>query len=497
MNRILKKAVSFISAVAMSASVFMTMPVTASAATSSLKTSQTVSNNYDVCIAMDSGVFFMSGTKNGNDDSFGISSKTSMVMLTSGGKKLTIKNTAGYDKVYASITPGYSYGSSSGDFVALGKDGKRAVLLTNGKYLENGKLFDSVTGTGGCIAATTGKTTYYYTSAGKTLAKSSSDYKYNYDEASGTLLLSKTASYGYKVSVVKGGKTLATLKSKYLPAFETIGTTTYISTYSTSAKSSSSNAPVVDTGENNIYYTLKGKKASSLNVNTPGNLSLSYDYNRDNDNWEITVTDKNGKEVLSCTAKNSPSCWTINGNLILSCGRLYIIDDKTGEIKTKTADKGFSYIDGYSETGSSYIIQTVDKDYNYGVVLCNSKGKVIADGYSQIVPVDTPDGNYYTYTKTSAFLVCKNGKWGLINSSGKTILKPTYASRYYGGGAYTSKLSILSSSSGKDTIIDNKTGTKLKTVDDAECIIRISDKLSYVITANKAKTKYGCMVVKG
>ena len=500
MNRILKKAVSFISAVAMSASVLMTMPVTASAASSSVKATQTVANNYEYCVTMDSGVFFASGVKK-ESDSFKATSKSSIVMLTSAGKKVSVKNTIGFDKVYANVTTSTNQTWNRTDFLTLGKGKKYAALLTTGKYLAGGKLFDEITDGGmyskGYIVATSGKTKYYYSLDGKQLGKSSADADSEYDKETNTLLIKDPSTVNgktqYSCSIVNNGKTVKTFKTDSNAYFTTEGSTAYIRAYPLDKKSG-------------VYYTVKGKETEvkkSSSSSYDENLSVSYQFNDDRTKKTVTVTDKKGKTVLSYTNKSTrdPSYITVNGKLVIADGRLYILDDKTGKVKVKTADKGLTNIFYSSETGSSFIVYSiVDKsDFNFDYVysLYSSAGKLLIGDCDYISPItDVYAGYYfYTYSKTSSFIVTKNGKTGIIDSKGKTVVKPS--SSYTSGYALSDNISVMRLSNGKNALIDNKTGKKLKTVDYIGVSNPLSDKVRYVVTADKTGKKYGCMVVKG
>ncbi len=74
---------------------------------------------------------------------------------------------------------------------------------------------------------------------------------------------------------------------------------------------------------------------------------------------------------------------------------------------------------------------TYDVDYGnneYKTKVINSKGKEIIKGYNKVEAIANYDKNKNIWYEKNVFRVEKDGKYGLINYSGKKLLDPTYNS---------------------------------------------------------------------
>ena len=163
MNRVLKKAVSFLTAVVVGASAFAATVVPASADSAKLTAKQAVANSYDTVTIFDNGAFF--------------SSKSKCVLVDNTGKKISVKNTIGFNKIYAPVTQADPAPSTEKinvvgwPYVLVGKGDNVAAILQNGKFLADGKLFNHIEECGDNIAAVSGNTTYIYSVKGKKIAE--------------------------------------------------------------------------------------------------------------------------------------------------------------------------------------------------------------------------------------------------------------------------------------------------------------------------------------
>ncbi|MBP1544631.1 MAG: hypothetical protein J6A16_11100, partial [Oscillospiraceae bacterium] len=321
MNRVLKKAVSFFTAMAVSTSMLAAASISASAA-SAVSAKQTLKNSYELALSFDSGAFFATDIKSETMEyttAWGDTRTSDIIlpedgakfyMITSKGKKVQVKNTIGFDKVYSLNTgggpemifadwdfKGAAYDTNDGNAVVVGKGDKYAVILSTGKFLANGKLFDTIVVGNEYISATAGKYTYFYdVSSGKQLAKiKSTDIGIcaDYDKSSKTFLTYKGTtvenSWGYDYHLVKGGKIKKSFKSDK-----------YSSVYL--VKSGSKNvvcAATNDWPKQYEYYTMAGKKTTIKDNDKEINLTPKCEFDWETRTGRFTVTDSKGKEILA------------------------------------------------------------------------------------------------------------------------------------------------------------------------------------------------------
>lgn len=318
MNRVLKKAISFVSAVVMSVSAMTAAAVSAQAA-SELSIKQTISNKYEVVLKSSQSALFISDLDE-TDFKFSVPADASMVMINNEGKKVKIKNTTGYDKVYTIGTMYMPYAVTGGangggrGIVLLEKDSKFKALLQNGSFLGKGKLYDRVSCASDGITAVSGKTTYYYGFDGKLIGKlkiSTPIFVDGYDKSSKTYVAHEVVDdFDTPVDyyLIKGNKKIKTFKdcNPYCCGMRVIDGKSYlyIGGYDDEWNYSEE------------YYTMKGKKAPNVTyeqVYTPWETP----------EYPVTITNDwdNGKLILTNTAtgKKIKSYNTNRSMLYLSC----------------------------------------------------------------------------------------------------------------------------------------------------------------------------------
>lgn len=285
MNRVLKKAVSFFSAVVVSVSALAAGTVSAQAA-SSVKLKQAISNNYEAVVSLENSALFISDVDS-NGGAFTIPKSAKMVMMNNEGKTVKLKNTTGFDKIYTIGTMYQPYvvgqnfeWSVMGNLIILNSGNKYTALLENGKFLEKGKLFDRIS-YNTYITAASGKTNYVYDTNGKLIGK----FKVNpsvtcvgYDKSSKTFVAYQAEDYSYHYYLIKGNKIIKTFKNCYPSSMGmvTVNKKNYLHIRN-------------DDGE--FYYSMKGKKA---------NVTYTYDYSSSAPDCAVTLTDDydNHKLVL-------------------------------------------------------------------------------------------------------------------------------------------------------------------------------------------------------
>lgn len=510
MNRVLKKAVSFLTAVVVSASAFAAAVVPASATSAKTAAKQTLDNSYDMVTVFNNGAFF--------------SSKSKYVLVDNAGKKVTVKNTVGFDKIYLPVTMADPAPATEGfnvtnwSYVLVGKGGKFAAILQNGKYLANGKFFDSIDQCGDNITAVIGNTTYIYSAKGKKLAEIKGG-KYGelfeFDAASKVSIFKKVDSYddwGYADQFTitllnKSGKVLSQ-ESKIRSAYVyTVGKGKYIRFYTIT--------------DDRIIYDMKGNKLTekqeadldnndqSDNQEEPVNHNLTANsfWNDELNCYTMNVCDPSGNIVYTAVSDNSINegsgyMW-LNDKLIIAAGNYAVIDDAAGKVEHKGDFSdlyGVSYISSDKKT---LIVWNTKWDYT----LMTIGGKKLSKTYDAISPITIGDSFDYilsdgsassisSYIAKDGFLFTDNGKYGIIDSNGKVIAKAKYDNIKFGNNG-----AALAESSGKYSIINTKGKVIAKSLNIVPKSTWFSKKLSgsnadVYITQNKAGTKFGCYVVK-
>ena len=197
----------------------------------------------------------------------------------------------------------------------------------------------------------------------------------------------------------------------------------------------------------------------------------------------LTPSDKKTKEVSSLTTYISvyeDNKWGVidnKGNIVLDIDNeeMVIVPDKN----------------------KSIFICTYDIDYDnetYKTKVINEKGEEIFTEYKNIEPIENTDGNNIWYEKN--VLKYKNDdKFGLINFSGKELLKPEYDNIYALEGIENS---IIIEKSGRKGLVNASTGevviepkyTEINTVADTYekgYIVKNEDNKYGIIAGDKSK----------
>lgn len=209
MNRPLKKAIGFLTALTYSAALFCAASMTAAAEdvhgdNRGGSTADDTWNNYTTSKALDSvnsaaifgnqfSVYFEAADLSGG--SFSFNPETTITMVTEDGTTTRIRNVDNIDTIYSVasgsvITPlamsntsvseihtvltgadetssgGYLYNTNLPFLYYSRTDGGFSVILPNGTLLEDGKAFDEVV-YGGCVNARIGDTWYFYSLDGE------------------------------------------------------------------------------------------------------------------------------------------------------------------------------------------------------------------------------------------------------------------------------------------------------------------------------------------
>lgn len=449
-----------------------------------------VKNNYDAVLGFSNGAFFIKNLD--------FSSKSKYVMVNSKGKAVNVKNTIGFDKVYTintrgmveSSNPNYMSGYNNACCVVVGKGKKYAAILSSGKYLENGKLFDSIPAVTGFITAISGKKTFIYDESGKkllTINSNSVGYCIDFDYSSNNALMSCSGS----VLHINGkGKTVSTFDEQMSGFFTKMYGEKCIRCF----------WPLSGTK----YFSLNGKEISGGKDSfTLSGTSLSGSIKRSRKNFmTLTIKDKKGKTIYTSNnpngresdAENIDSYVAVNnGKLIISYGYFAVIDIKTGKKDFEIKDGDFGGIKGICTDNSSFLAQR-----RSGIFLVDKKGKIISvhNKYGDvfevrdIIPVEKSDNNIYELG-TSFIIYSANYRQGLIDSKGMIIAFPnndninSYASFEFNGK--------------KCTVSDLTTGKKLMSnisrAFDNYYYVNMTTSASYILTKSDSG-KYGCIVVK-
>lgn len=518
MNRVLKKAVSFLTAVVVGASAFAATVVPASAASAKLTAKQAVANSYDTVTIFDNGAFF--------------SSKSKCVLVDNTGKKISVKNTIGFNKIYAPVTQADPAPSTEKinvvgwPYVLVGKGDKVAAILQNGKFLADGKLFNHIEECGDNIAAVSGNTTYIYSVKGKKIAEIKGG-KYGeiseFDPASKVSVFEKVDSYddwGYvdKATITildKSGKVLAKESNVRWTSMYTVGKDKYLQV------NSSPNDYMIK-----IYYDMKGNKLTdeqaeqimdlyyessdnsgeSDNQAEPVNHNLTVESTwKDYNCYTLNVSDSDGTIVYTSESERPAHEGTgymwLNGKLIIAAGNYAVIDDATGKVEHKGNFNDLDGIEYISSDQKTLIVQ----DTNWNSTLLTIGGKKLSKtnvspitygDYFDYVLADGSISSIKSYVAKDGFIFTDNGKKGIMGSNGKVIVKAKYGDIRFGDNGVA-----LAESSGKYSIINTKGKVLAKNLYIVPRAIWLSDNLSsdkadVYITQNKAGTKFGCFVVK-
>lgn len=514
MNRVLKKAASFLTAVVVSASAFAATVVPASAASAKTTAKQTVANSYDMVTVFENGAFF--------------SSKSKYVLVDNTGKKVSVKNTIGFDKIYTPATMSEPAVVSKGlnithwPYVLVSKGKKFAAILSSGKYLANGKLFNSIDECGEYIAAASGNTTYVYNAKGKKLATIKGG-KYgvltDYEPDSKVSIFTKAESYDDWGFADKSTVTILDKNSKILIQEENVSwASIYTGDNDKYIMVSTINDDYII---ESTYYNMKGAKltdeqAEALIDNgqydiqsepAKHNLTANSFWNDELNCYTLNVCDPKGSIIYTAVGNNFLSeptdyMWT-NGKLIIAAGDYVVIDDATGKVEYQG---GYDDINGIMFTSTDKKTILV-QNYDFDSILLSIDGKELYKTNGYISPNAFDNDEIYTgvngetsytrnYIAKDGFIFTKNEKYGILDSNGKEAVKAKYDSIELGNNG-----TILAGNSGKYSIFSSKGKTLAKNLNIVPMTLWFSQYLSSAnadvyITQNKAGTKFGCYVVK-
>ncbi|MCM1060269.1 MAG: hypothetical protein NC452_08235 [Eubacterium sp.] len=538
MNRFFKKAISFVTALGVSATLCANVSIAAS--TTSLSMTTVYSNKYPIAVGMsDSTLFITKGStkktivKTELDEKersyLSIPSDAKITMVTSSGNKVKVANTVGFDRMF-DICSGYYYNTipvedmyyeSRGPVIAVGNGEKYNVLLENGKFLNEKTMYDSVSYSGGLIAATTGKSTTFFTTTG-TKVLTLENNKYGsvvcYSNVAKQIIFGKSnAKDNWKADYTvtdRSGNVIKTFKGlSWYDEFSYI-------------KGKDEKTYLFRDGSNiyngvNEYYDLTGKKVKESTV--VGTYALVTNAN---DKGKFTVKNRNGSVLLSIDCKISSAYAAASGDYlyVATWDGLYVYNRVKGELIDKDLEHSYqSYLGSVEVTdgGKSAILglgKRVENDWgrymeSEGHVVYTLSTKKLSEKYDYITPLysDSPSSN------NIAYLTKQNEKYGLLNSGGNVTLKPKYSSFYY----VDANVALMDNGKNSKVIISPQTGkkipstkdkTKAATVIPAECIIHKNDSHYYdyaprsiqslgkkyyrIITSDSKGKKFGLVILK-
>lgn len=556
MNRVLKKAISFVTAFGVSAAICANTAIAAS--TTTLSMTKVYSNKFPVAVGMsDSTLFISKGSvkktavktesveenedyvdvvaparipeKSHGESYLYIPSDAKLTMVTSSGNKVNVKNTIGFDRIFDICSSYYyntipiedKYYESRGPIIAVGDGKKYNVLLENGKFLSEKTMYDSVSYSGGLIAAATGNNTTFFTTTG-TKVLTLKNNKYGsvvcYSSSAKQIIFGKSnAKEDWKVDYTvtdRSGNVIKTFKG--LSSYDEFS---YIKgkdgkTYLFRDASNTYNGV-------NGYYDLTGKKVNESVV--VGTYAL---VTNNNDNGKFTVKNKKGSLLLSIDCKVSSAYAAASGDYlyVATWGGLYVYNRTKGELVDKDLEHSYqSYLGSVEVTdgGKSAVLELGKKVKSEWGTYMASEGHVVytlstkklSEKYDYITTLysDSPSSSKIAYLTKS------NNKYGFLNSTGNETIKPKYDSFYYADA------NVALPDNGKDSkiIIDPQTGKKIPSTKDktkaaavipAECIIHKNDSIYYeyaprsiqslgkkyyrVITSDSKGKKFGLVILK-
>ena len=539
MNRVLKKAISFITALGVSAALCANLATAAS--TTTLSMTKVYSNKYPIAVGMsDSTLFITKGStkkttvKTEFDEEersyIYIPSDAKLTMVTSSGNKVKVANTVGFDRMF-DICSAYYYNTipvedmyyeSRGPVIAVGDGEKYNVLLENGKFLNEKTMYDSVSYSGGLIAATTGNNTEFFTTTGTkvlTLKNNKFGSVVCYSSSAKQIIFGKSNAKenwkaDYTVTDCNGNVIKALKGLSWYDEFSYI-------------KGKDGKTYIFRDGSNiyngvNEYYDLTGKKVKESTV--VGTYTLVTNYN-DKSNL-FTVKNSNGSVLLSIDCKISSAYAAASGDYlyVATWDGLYVYNRAKGELVDKDLEHSYQSYPGsieVTDSGKSAILtlgkKTKDDWGTYmasdGQVVYTLSTKKLSEKYDYITALysDSPSSSKIAY------LTKKNSKYGLLNSGGNVTLNPQYSSFYYADA------NVALPDNGKDSkvIIDPQTGKKIPSTKDktkaaavipAECIVHKNDSHYYeyaprsvqslgkkyyrIITSDSKGKKFGLVILK-
>lgn len=483
MNRIIKKALSFMTAAAITVTCCAASISAASGSAKATMTAiQVLDNKYALAVGLDNGAFYASAySEEDSDDGWSkkivLDQKAELVRVNSSGKVVKVPNTIGFDGVY-DISSSYIYRVNNpfteayGKVLGLSKNGKTAVLLENGTLLNDGKLYDSASSRADLISVVSGTTNEIYTMAGKKLCsvKTSFGSLAGYNSANNILFFvkldEKKYCYTFTPYNVKTGKSIS---------IELGGSDSYINIIKGVDKKTLYLKAYNSTTYETTYYTTSFKKADANKAEVQDKLQERYK------SGKILLVDSSGKTIESFDAEEGKGecyspCLRFSGNYIhVLKNKTYTVYNRktgktvftqknvSGDIDNVCDDKAllrggeypdykYTYftgsklisIDGYTNVtmpwggNGSLIVSKEDTssnddyDYNpfkYGVIGIDGTLKIKCQ-YDSI-----------NYTK-NAYIVRKENKetysstYGVVSSDGKTIVKMSYKDIQFAGDKF-------------------------------------------------------------
>lgn len=557
MNRIIRKALSFITAAAIGSSLFVINGVSAAAA-SAPSVTQAVKDVNELAIGFREGAFFVSNLVENNVEvtdqwgytrtttTYSAAKKATITVVDGNGKATKVKNTLGFDKIYTTNTFGNLKAVENKLFeigencVVLGVKDKYAVLFNTGKFLENGKTFDNVTVLEGTIMTVSGKTTTVYSIEGKKILSTTEKNLGNcidFDSKGKTALFANyvSPSESGKKSTIKmvnsKGKVVKTFTSTYFSRYRD-----WVSYYTTDKGKVYVRAYLNGKA---TYYDSTGKKVtvkeeaktasadgSKYSVDCKYNYETGYVSKIYNKSGELLYTLNDVSEWYDNSGSKGDgyeNTFAILGDrLIWVDGALHVYDLKAKKMITEKTDKTYksmycvksssiaigeyeqvveeyTWTDyQYDETIDEYVEVTVPETRTYnkfiGIRLINTSGKFLNNKlYSDIEHA----GNSYAAADS-------NGKWGLVSAKGKNLTSFKYSGLYANLGTAC----IMSSSDDTQSVLNTSTGKVLKSkfriapsygytdYEDFNSLRSSGKKNMRVLTQNSAGTKYGFLYIK-
>lgn len=539
MNRVLKKAISFITALGVSAAICANTAIAAS--TTTLSMTKVYSNKFPIAVGMsDSTLFISKGSakktivKTEFDEQersyLYIPSDAKLTMVTSSGNKVKVANTVSFDRIFDICSSYYyntipvedKYYEARGPVIAVGDGEKYNVLLENGKFLNEKTMYDSVSYSGGLITAITGNNTEFFTTTGKkviTLENNKYSSVVCYSNAAKQIIFSKpNAEDDWKVDYTVtdfSGNVIKTFKGLY----------SYYEFSYIKGKDGKTYILRNDIyGGANEYYDLTGKKVKESTV--VGTYALVTNCN---DKGTFTVKNSNGSVLLSIDGTKVSSGYAVNAVSAASGDYLYVVTHDSlyvynrakGELVDKNLENSYCLNIEVTDGGKSAILTLGKKTKSEWGTYMASDGRVVytlstkklSEKYDYITPLysDSPSSSKIAY------LTRNNDKYGLLNSSGNVTLKPKYSSFYY----VDANVALMDNGKDSKVIIDPQTGkkipstkdkTKAATVIPAECIVHKNDSHYYeyaprsvqslgkkyyrIITSDSKGKKFGLVILK-
>lgn len=532
MNRIFKKAISFVTAIAVTVTFTANAAIAASASTLSM--TRVYTNKYPIAVGMsDSTLFITKGstkkttvkTQFSEEERSYISipSDAKLTMVTSSGNKVKIKNTIGFDRMFDICSDYYSntipvedkYYESRGPVIAVGDGKKYSVLLENGKFLSEKMMYDSVSYSCGIITATIENKTSFFTTTGKKLLVSENN---KYGSAVCYNITAKQIVFGKQNNNYGVDYTVVDFNGKVIKAFKNLSWNEEFSYIKgkdgkTYLFRDSSNVYNGVSG----YYDLTGKKVKEGTVVKTYALATNG-----NDNGKFTVKNRNGSILLSIDCKISSAYAAASGDYlyVATWEGLYVYNRAKGELVDKDLEHSYCQDIEVTDGGKSAILslgKEVKSEWgtymaSEGNVVYTLSTKKLSKKYDYISPLysDSPSSSKIAY------LTRNDEKYGLLNSTGNTTVKPSYISLYYGDA------NVALMDNGKDSkiIIDPQTGKKIPSAKDktkaaavipADCVVyrnrprnmdvpisaqSLGKKYYRVITSDSKGKKFGLVILK-